>query len=194
MATRHDPAPAAVGGDSRTLGPATGGATMRISSQEAGTVDCQPLSPAPYPPDMPTDERIAVLRRELAEVSSVLHRLQRRSDSPVARIWDTVGKALPPVVLALAGWGLTIWRDVSIIQATRFSRDDAVMLEARLRDELPPAWLREGLQDLKASLKEMQADVAALPVIQVKLDRALQLAERNESAIAAMKAAEGKTK
>ena len=85
------------------------------------------------------------------------------SDSAIpARLWDLILRLTVPMVVALAA--SVIYHEVrlSVIESNRFTAEDATGMERRIRETLPPEWLREDLAEIKGLLREMDTRLDAL--------------------------------
>ena len=118
----------------------------------------------------------------LDSLAREVHALRRELDStPAERVWDLLMKAAVPITIGLVAAALHLWRDVSIIQATRFTEEDAASMETRIRRELPPQWLRDDLEDIKAGLTSATTALGKLDSMGVRIDQIVN--RQNENSI-----------
>ena len=93
--------------------------------------------------------------------------LVRRLDALLARMtslesrdrgdrwWDVALKFAVPLVIGAFGMSINHEIRISRIEENRFTNADGAALEARVLDKLPPQWLREQVNEIKAAQKVM---------------------------------------
>lgn len=97
------------------------------------------------------------------ELESALERIERVQASASFRVWDVLTKFGVAATLGLLAWQWSQERTdrdhgerLRVIESTRFTAREAGDLERRLKEELPPAWLREIVGDLRAGQTEIR--------------------------------------
>ena len=97
-----------------------------------------------------SQETIDVLEQKLGTVVEELRIL--RSKTSVDRIWDMAMKAAIPAVLAVIGWVMHMEVRLAIIESNRFTAQDA----AKMKESLPPNWLRNDIKEIKDRLRRLE--------------------------------------
>lgn len=98
-----------------------------------------PLRPMSTASDMHAQDR-----RRLDELFDRLEKLEMRSST--TRVWDTIFKAGMPVALLVCS---------AIGAAVVQHGERLASIESKIADGIPPAWLRDAVAEMKASLHKL---------------------------------------
>jgi len=109
------------------------------------------------------------MEKELTQLRDDIHAIRRRSESVASRAWDGLMKAAVAGILALFSWQFALEQRVDaheatlqVVESNRFTITDAANMERRLKDDLPPEWLREIVADLKKQNTDILQRLARL--------------------------------
>lgn len=103
-------------------------------------------------------------REQLAALLGRIDELERivAAQPRFSKAWDMAIKALVPVVIAIAGWGIGHEVRMSNLELTHMSKVDGHALEDRIGRKFPPEWLREDLKEVKQLLRDQDSRLRAI--------------------------------
>lgn len=107
-----------------------------------------------------TDEDKKLLQTLLVRIDE-LERIVA-AQPKLSKAWDMAMKALVPVVIAIAGWGIGHEIRMSNLELTSMSKVDGHALEDRIGRKFPPEWLREDLKEVKQLLRDQDQRMRAI--------------------------------
>lgn len=92
--------------------------------------------------------------------------MRRHRTSWSARAWESASKLVVGFCILLAGWMTQLHDQVEhnklsleVVKETRFTGRDGANLERRLKEELPPRWLRDVVSELQEGQDQLRIDV-----------------------------------
>lgn len=112
------------------------------------------------PKDADDDKGIATTEDEGDGQMSKNDRDDRACTTELSKVWEILMKATVPLSVIIGSALVTHEVRIAKLEESRFTGSDGVKLERDIRayvqDSFPPNWLREDIQEIKASMKSIE--------------------------------------